>query len=1237
MPQPPSDHPAGDDAQRADGERTASYSPPPSPPAEDDAVSLFDGTAEPTDDSPTVISKGAPRPADDQLATGLRGRRLAHFELIEPIGVGGMAAVLRARDTQLDRNVALKILPPDMAADPENVRRFHQEARSAAKLDHENIARVFFCGEDQRLHFIAFEFVEGENLRMILDRRGRLPVTEALNYMLQIAAGLAHAAGRGVVHRDIKPSNIIISSNGRAKLVDMGLARSLDPQHDLGLTQSGVTLGTFDYVSPEQALEPRDADVRSDIYSLGCTFYHVLTGVPPVPDGTAAKKLHHHQHVKPVDPRQLVPDLPDEVAVILDRMMAKNPKDRYQTPEHLVHHLVLAAKKLGAAAEVPEGVLFVDAPLPNPPASRPVVLAALLAAAVVGLILILEQTSQQPPPADPTGPHPKTAANNDKGPPPGGAPVVPPNPEKDPPKEKSDGPDRVAAVPVYDADPPTYAGLTKFLEDHKGAPEIEILLARDLDLSAPDEERPFGGLTAPPGLVVTARRVTIRPKTLGTRPTLLLTYDGRPTTAPWVALTIVSDKALVQGVRVVVDARMSRVEMTGLLLRGREHRVEDCQFVQAGSLADENVGMASVVLASEETAPSLTLTRCAFLGFEKLRPPADGRGQPGAVAFEPVGPGGRDGLVRRGAGALDLENCVFGPHAAAIRLENGRDAKVEMRHCSVLAAGTSAVFHLHEETGVTLDVQHCLVSRPGEPNPEGPAGSVGAVVVRQTGSSGPAHVQGQDNRYHNLDAYWASADGRDDIGLDGFAAKLLEKQKGKDSSHVLKENPWKNDPLKMLEEQQLARAFQVNDRLRELRVDGDRKQKRLIGAERCGGENYLTKLTELEEKKPEILANQRIVEPGQDDSSNRIYSTLDKAILAANPGDVILIKYTGKPTEALAVGSIRLEKEAIDLTIKPFPGYQPVLTIGKARDADAALFRLHDGKLHLEKLEFRLEPGSLPFKAQAVVALVGDGQCDFKDCVVTLNREGSDALLSVLTLPKPGESMRMDVGEPARQPGQGPQVSLTNCFVRGDGDLILGRMSRPFELKADNVLAALNGAFLNVEASQETATTGQTATLNLNRVTTYLTSHLVRLQGGKELKGLVPVQLNPDGCLFVAAADRALLHLDGPETVEEELFKKKFLWTAGKGVNVFGNFNDMLDQQPGGGEMPRPSVGWEKWRTLTNDSAARALRIKATNLPPAEGPFSRITPSQFKPIEPSGSGADVGALPRPADEAAESK
>src|SRR5690349_8192301 len=176
-------------------------------PTDEDAINLLDGSIEPTDDSPTVISKPPQAiPAgkgDEQFSGGLRGRRLAHFELIEPIGVGGMAAVLRARDTQLDRLVALKILPPEMASDAENVRRFHQEARSAARLDHENIARVFFYGEDRRLHFIAFEFVEGENLRTILERRGKLPVAEAVRYVLQIATGLEHASSRGVVHRDI--------------------------------------------------------------------------------------------------------------------------------------------------------------------------------------------------------------------------------------------------------------------------------------------------------------------------------------------------------------------------------------------------------------------------------------------------------------------------------------------------------------------------------------------------------------------------------------------------------------------------------------------------------------------------------------------------------------------------------------------------------------------------------------------------------------------------------------------------------------------------------------------------------------------------------------------------------------------------------------------------------------------------------------------------------------------------
>src|SRR5260221_3734650 len=224
-----------------------SDSSPPRPLATDNPPSAIAGVLpqrDPTDDAPTIISMNRPHAAGE----GLQGRKLGHFELIEPLGAGGMAAVIRATDLQLGRVVALKVLPPEMAADPENINRFKQEARAAAKLDHENIARVYFCGEDQGLHFIAFEFLEGDDLRTVLGRNGPLTPAEGVRYLLQLAAGLAHAAQRGVVHRDIKPSNILITPAGQAKIVDMGLARSTGAACR-ALTQSCMTLSTLDYHS----------------------------------------------------------------------------------------------------------------------------------------------------------------------------------------------------------------------------------------------------------------------------------------------------------------------------------------------------------------------------------------------------------------------------------------------------------------------------------------------------------------------------------------------------------------------------------------------------------------------------------------------------------------------------------------------------------------------------------------------------------------------------------------------------------------------------------------------------------------------------------------------------------------------------------------------------------------------------------------------------------------------------
>ncbi len=262
------------------------------------------------------------------------------FLIEEAIGVGGMGAVFRALDTKLDRQVALKLLPPDQAGDTEIVPRFYQEGRSAAQLDHENIARVYSIGQDGPYHYIAFEYIEGVTVRQKVETAGALAVAEAVNITLQIAYALVHASMRGVVHRDIKPSNIIITPGGRAKLVDMGLARRFERGGDHGLTQSGMTLGTFDYISPEQARDPRDVDVRSDLYSLGCTLFHMLTGRPPFPGGTVLQKLIQHQEEAPADVRMLNPAVPVELAGIITRLMAKDRDRRYQTPEHLVRDLL---------------------------------------------------------------------------------------------------------------------------------------------------------------------------------------------------------------------------------------------------------------------------------------------------------------------------------------------------------------------------------------------------------------------------------------------------------------------------------------------------------------------------------------------------------------------------------------------------------------------------------------------------------------------------------------------------------------------------------------------------------------------------------------------------------------------------------------------------------------------------------------------------------------------------------
>jgi len=331
------------------------------------------------EDQPTVISQTpAPKsPAETgwvpKLASTLNGpgayepgSRLGHFEIRDYIGGGGMGRVYRAQDVALARSVAVKILTHESTSDKETVRRFLNEARAAARLNHENIAQVYYIGEDNGLPFIAFEYVDGMNIRALVDRQGPLPPAEAISYTLQVAQALAHAAEHQVVHRDIKPSNILITPEGQAKVIDMGLARLENPD-DPGsdLTASGVTLGTFDYISPEQARDPRNADTRSDTYSLGCTLFYMLAGRPPFPEGTVLQKLLQHQGDEPPDIRHFRPELPEEVARVLRKMMAKDPRRRYQDSGRLIEALLSLADLAGILPQGPSRVMWVPPRQPS--------------------------------------------------------------------------------------------------------------------------------------------------------------------------------------------------------------------------------------------------------------------------------------------------------------------------------------------------------------------------------------------------------------------------------------------------------------------------------------------------------------------------------------------------------------------------------------------------------------------------------------------------------------------------------------------------------------------------------------------------------------------------------------------------------------------------------------------------------------------------------------------------------
>lgn len=338
--------------------------------------------------TPEIMRRLFPSTTEADEALGIR---LGHFTIQRRIGIGGMGSVFLATDEQLRRSVALKVLSPSLTADPAAVLRFQNEARAAARLDHDNIARIFYYGEDTGLHYIAYEYIPGSNLRDVIRSKDRLAPAEAVNYTMQLAAALNHTAAAGVIHRDIKPSNVLITPQGRAKLVDLGLARKESADASAELTVAGTTLGTFDYISPEQAKDPRSVDVRSDIYSLGCTLYHMLTGEPPYPEGTVLQKLLDHQGKEPPDPARKNRRVPPALSIIVRKMMASDPRRRYSSPAKLLSDLLKVARLLGSGAVPIDGQVWLTATRADQPVWQGNVGWIATAAALLFLVIAMER------------------------------------------------------------------------------------------------------------------------------------------------------------------------------------------------------------------------------------------------------------------------------------------------------------------------------------------------------------------------------------------------------------------------------------------------------------------------------------------------------------------------------------------------------------------------------------------------------------------------------------------------------------------------------------------------------------------------------------------------------------------------------------------------------------------------------------------------------------------------------
>jgi serine/threonine-protein kinase len=299
----------------------------------------------------------------------LTGATLGDFHVDRLLGRGGMGEVYLARQVSLNRPVALKVLRPDLLARPQFLSRFEAEATVVAKLNHPNIVHIYMLGTTDGVRYIAMEYVQGTNLRDYIRKKGAVDYPLALSIMRQSAMAIGAAGEIGLIHRDLKPENLLLTRKGQVKIADFGLCRDVDTAH-LHLTQTGITMGTPMYMSPEQA-QGHALDHRSDLYSLGVTFYHMLTGDPPFKAGSALAVAMKHVRDMPASMAVHRPDISPDLDRLVLKLLAKNPVERYQSAAEVLRDLTRIREQM----QTPSGAQTVSLPGPGPSGSAPALIA----------------------------------------------------------------------------------------------------------------------------------------------------------------------------------------------------------------------------------------------------------------------------------------------------------------------------------------------------------------------------------------------------------------------------------------------------------------------------------------------------------------------------------------------------------------------------------------------------------------------------------------------------------------------------------------------------------------------------------------------------------------------------------------------------------------------------------------------------------------------------------------------